>query len=328
VPRGSWGRTWLVVAVIVTALVVRYELFLRARGYHPSVKDDAYAWSWERMRVADDSQRTVALLGSSRIMLAFSGAAFEQTLPGWKYAQLGIDGSTPVAAFQDLAADPGFRGIAIVDMSEIGFLKASWASQAKHVETYHRRWREVGELAERWLATKVQSRLALTATRTMRLVGLWLRTGTWPRPPYLTTHADRTRFADYAIADVARLRKTRVDLIASWELTMRDPQIWLDEALALEPAIAAIEARGGRVVYVRMPTCDERWDAEEKITPKAQFWDVLATRTRAVTVHFKDYPQLAKLPCPDTSHIDSNDGPEFTRAFLEILRARGVFDRR
>jgi hypothetical protein len=64
------------------------------------------------------------------------------------------------------------------------------------------------------------------------------------------------------------------------------------------------------------------------MTPKAQFWDVLATRTRAVTVHFKDYPELAKFPCPDTSHIASKDGPEFTHALLEILRARGVFDRR
>jgi hypothetical protein len=97
--------------------------------------------------------------------------------------------------------------------------------------------------------------------------------------------------------------------------------------LLSEPAIAQIQARGGRVVYVRMPTCDERWTGDEIVFPKAQFWDQLAAQTRALTIHFKDYPELAKFPCPDTSHIESKDAPEFTRTLLDILQRHGAITR-
>jgi hypothetical protein len=76
-----------------------------------------------------------------------------------------------------------------------------------------------------------------------------------------------------------------------------------------------------------MPTCDERWTSDETVFPKARFWDQLAARTRAISIHFKDYPELSKFACPDTSHIASKDAPEFTRGVLAILKARGVLDR-
>lgn len=318
--------TWLVIAAMVAIIVVGYELFLRSRGYQPSVRDDEYSWAWERMRV-DDSPRTAALLGSSRIMLAFSPEAFRKTLPDWQYVQLGINGTTAIGALLDLANDPAFTGVAIVDISELGLLRTSWISQDTYIAAYHRRWHTLGAMLERWLATKVQSRVAMSATRGINTFGKLFRTGSWPTPPYVVTYPDRTRFADYSLADVARLRRVRVDRLNSWEPTMLDQQAWLADALAVEPAIASIEARGGRVVYVRMPTCDERLESDELAAPKTKFWDVLATRTRAVMVHFLDYPQLSRFSCPDTSHIASKDGPEFTRALLEILRARGVFDR-
>jgi hypothetical protein len=61
--------------------------------------------------------------------------------------------------------------------------------------------------------------------------------------------------------------------------------------------------------------------------PKDIFWDRLAARTHAQTIHFKEHPALATLECPDTSHIDSKDGPQFTRGVIDILRERGVISR-
>jgi hypothetical protein len=325
VPSGRWGATWLVVAAVVVAVVVRFELFLRSRGYQPSVKDDEYGWAWQRARVANDSPRTVALLGSSRMMLAFSAVAFRETLPGWTYAQLGINGTTPIGSLWDLADDRTFRGVALVDVSEPGFYKVSWEAQDRWIETYRRRWRSVGAMTERVLATYVQSHLAMLATRGIHTFGKAIRTGRWPRPPYVTTAADRSRFADFTLADLDRERGGRIDAIKTWDMTTLDPAVWLAEALEVEPAVAAIQARGGQVVYVRMPTCDERWAAEEQQTPKAAFWDQLARKTRAIAIHFKDDAVLSSFPCPDTSHIASKDGPAFTRRLLERLRERGVF---
>jgi hypothetical protein len=324
VPGGRWGATWLVVAVVVVAAVVRFELFVRSRGYQPSVKDDEYAWAWQRGRASDGSPHTIALLGSSRIMLAFSPSAFTEVLPGWRYVQLGINGTTPIGALLDLARDPAFRGVALVDLTEPAFYRVSWHAQDRYIETYHRRFRAVGAMAERRLATYVQSRIAMLATRGVHTFGKLWRTGRWPNPPYVTTFADRTRYADFSLTDVARQRSNRVELIKTWDTEMGDPEPWLAEALEVEDAVTEIQARGGKVVYVRMPTCDERWTADERQAPKAKFWDVLAARTSAATIHFKDDPVLASFPCPDTSHIASKDGHAFTRRLLQLLRDRGV----
>lgn len=327
VPGGRWGATWLVVAIAVAAVVVRYELFVRDHGYQPSVKDDEYAWAWERGRAADDSQRTVALLGNSRIMLGFSGEAFDAALPGWRYVQLGINGTMPIGTLWDLSRDEHFRGVVLVDITELGLELGAWPAQDKEIRTYHRRWRAIGAMAERWLATAVQSRLALLSTRGIHTFAKWRRTGKWPKPPYVVTHADRTRFADFSLTDVERQRQVRVDQIDALNIEINAPDVWLRGALEVEPAVAAIEARGGRVVYVRMPTCGARWDAEEKQHPKALYWDRLAAKSRVPMIHFKDYPDLASFECPDLSHIASADGPRFTRALIEILRAKGVFAR-
>src|SRR5690606_27900775 len=100
-----------------------------------------------------------------------------------------------------------------------------------------------------------------------------------------------------------------------------DASAWLSHALALELYVTLIHARGGKVIYLRMPTCDERWKADELTMPKRRFWDRLARVSRATLVHFKDHSTLSTFECPDTSHIDSKDGPRFTRALIDILIA-------
>jgi hypothetical protein len=322
VPSGPWGRTWIAAAAIVVVAAAGLEWLARARGYQPSVKDDEYAWAWARMRASDGSPHTVALLGSSRIHLAFSQPAFAAALPGWRSVQLAIDGTHPGDALIDLARDPQFRGIAIVDTIELGFSVEYRAGQDPYIATYHRRWRAPGAMLERWLATHIQARFAMLSDTGLR----GLQTG-WS-PPYVITYADRTQYADYARTDVAdRRRKQLARLGAVAPPTAHDAEVWLDEALQLEPAVAAIEARGGTVVYLRMPTCDERWSADQRREPRALFWDRLAARTHAVAIHFADHPSLRDFECPDTSHIATKDAPRFTRALIEILAERGVIPR-
>jgi len=323
VPTGPWGKTWLVALAAIAFAVIALETLARERGYRPSVKDDEYAWAWQRARV-DDAPHAVALLGTSRILLAFSPPAFAQALPDWTYVQLAIDGSQPAGSLIDLARDPDFRGVAIVDTTESGITPDNWRRQDAYVRAYHRRWRAPGAMAERWLATEVQRRLALLSD-----TGTHVLANGWTAPPYVTTFADRTQFADFSRTDVAKQRQRQLDRIAAEghppPPTERDAAAWLDQALRIEPFVAQIQARGGRVVFVRMPACDERWAADERETPKALFWDRFATRTHALAIHFADYSALRDFACPDTDHIDSKDAARFTSALLAILRDRGVF---
>ncbi len=316
----------LATAIVTLSAVIAIEVVVRANAFRPSVKDDEYLWALERTRASDESPATMAILGSSRILLAFNPTAFREELPRWKYVQLAVQGSRPLGALIDLALDPEFRGVALVDIVELNFSSEGLDTLKRELGAYRRGWRGVGELAERWLSKHVQEHLAVLSTGGLRaLRSLWVD-GVWPSPSYTTTAADRTRYADYTMVDAQARRKQRVARIDGWSDTL-DLRNWLAEPLALEIFVAMIQARGGNVVFVRMPTCDERWAYDESVAPKAQYWDRFAAVTRAQTVHFADYPQLSDFECPDTSHIDSSDGPRFTRALLQILIERGVVRR-
>ncbi len=325
VPGGRWGLVWLLTIAIVGGSVVGLELFARSRGFVPSVKDDEYAWALARGRAADHSPHTVAVLGASRILLAFSPQAFRAALPDWTYVQLARQGSHPLATLRDLAFDPAFRGVVLVDISEGGFDPSNWHSQDALVATYHRGWRSFGQLTERRLETAVQSHVALLASDGLRTIAALFVEHKLPRPFYTTTFSDRTKYADYNMTDVERRRLVQLARLDGYGGDVADPDAWLASALAQDIYVALIQARGGQVAYVRMPTCAERWQTDETKWPKALFWDRFARTTRAQTIHFKDYPALAGFACPDTSHIASKDGPAFTRAVIEILRERGVW---
>jgi hypothetical protein len=319
VPAGPWGRTWLAAAAIAVVCVAGVELAMRHRGYRPSVKDDEYAWAWQRARVADGSPRTVAILGTSRIHLAFSPSAFAAVLPDWTAVQLAIDGTQPAGALIDLAEDPGFRGVVIVDTLESGIVVGNRNSQRAYIAAYHRRWRAPGAMAERWLATHIQSRLAILSDTLPRIIA------TGAAPPYVAAFPDRTQFADYALADIAERRQKQLRRLTPTAPTPQQADAWLADVLEMEPYIAQIQARGGQVVYLRMPTCDERWATDQITEPRPLYWNRLAARTRAIAIHFDDFAALRSFECPDTSHIASRDGPRFTRAVIDILTERGVF---
>jgi hypothetical protein len=317
---------WLLAAVLIAGGVAGLEIYVRGRGYVPSVKDDEYAWAWARGRVSDGSPKTVAILGTSRILLAFSQQAFEDALPDYPVTQLAIDGTQPAGSLIDLAADDDFVGIAIVDTQEFGIAPENYHRQDAYVDAYHRKWRAPGAMAERWLATQAQERMALFEVSGMKpILNGWHAT-----PPYVVTHADRTQYADYSKAGIAKQKKRQVDKVEKKMLqrpvaTQQIADDWLAKAMQIEPYVDAIQARGGKVVFVRMPTCDERWELDQHDSPKDKFWDRFAARTAAVTVHFKDYPELSGFECPDTSHLDSKDAVAFTRGLVTVLQRKGVF---
>jgi hypothetical protein len=267
----------------------------------------------------------VAILGNSRILLAFDPDTFREQLPDYRYVQLAINGTMPMASLHELARDPEFRGIALVDAAEGAFIAENRDRQGSYLDAYARGWRAPGALVERRLATVVQTHVALLAVNGMRLLQSISSGHGFPDPPYVVTFADRTKYADYSLADAAAKRKARLEQLATpMYASDQTAALWLADAMWHEDAVTEIQRRGGRVVYVRLPTCDERWESDERWTPKSTYWDRLARHTKATTIHFRDVPALADLRCPDTSHIDSKDGPRFTRGLIEALRARGV----
>lgn len=318
----------LVLALIVAlSAVAGWEAYWRASGYEPALYDDRDFWSQERARaVAVDQERNLTIAGASRIQLAFSARTFERLRPDWTVNFLALNANYPTAVLEDLAADERFAGVLLVAVDARGLSHWYREMSAPWVRHYRRDFGPQRRI-ERRLLTALQQRLTIVGPSfnlVRRLIG-WIE----DRPPprhYTRLLEDRTIEADFSVADVSGLRRHFVDaLAAAYEAhPAPSPRQWVADLEPIRRAVETIEQRGGEVVFLRMPTADGHWALDQANYPREAYWDRLGEVTGAQTLHFADFPALANLTLPDTSHIDRTDRDRFTRDLVSILTEAGI----
>ena len=85
-------------------------------------------------------------------------------------------------------------------------------------------------------------------------------------------------------------------------------------------AVQKLRARGGKIVFVRLPVSGGLKALENQITPRNQTWDPLLQRTGVPGIHFEDFPELAGFNCPEWSHLSAGDSVEFSKRLVPHLR--------
>jgi len=327
--EGPWLRTWLLTIAVAVALLLGWEATLRRMGYRANVIDDEALWASQRARVySQGGQKAIVLLGDCRVQLGLVPEVLRDRFAGHRVVQLSIQETSPIATLRDLAADEKFDGIVVCGLDARSLCKDMWEMQQPYVDYYHQRF-GVNAGLNRFFTTLVQRTFA-AANPQLQWDDLAIRLARrqpLPAPYYIETHADRSRLADYRRVDLEAHRKWAYDRIR-WLSSNRElpgEQEWLQDALKVEPWVKAIQDRGGRVVFVQLPTTGPHLRFSEMVFPKAAYWDAFAARTSALCIHFQDVPQLAGFACPDTSHLDRTDAPRFTRELADVLQARGLF---
>jgi hypothetical protein len=86
-------------------------------------------------------------------------------------------------------------------------------------------------------------------------------------------------------------------------------------------AVEKLRARGGKIVFVRLPVSGGLKQIEDQITPRAKIWEPLLQQTNVPGIYFEDYPELAGFDCPEWSHLSAGDSVEFTKRLAPHLRA-------
>ena len=328
-PDHPWTYIWLLAGVVVLFTLGGVEGMWRSLGHRPSVVDDEALWSMARQRVADHNPKTVALLGASRIQLGFSLTSFEEKFPDRKVVQLAVDGRAPLACLRDLAQDEAFRGVVICGLTCRGLMAYTLEDQQPYVDYYHRYW-TLNAWCNRTISAWIQERLTVVEPRvSLRMVLSHLvKSHELPGPNYVLTRSNRSRDADYQLVDRRKHAQRRVDQTISSIANnpVPAPDEWLRQASVVEPMVERIQARGGRVVFVRFPMTGELWDYYQRVLPKDRYWDRFTAVTRAATIHFHDVPSLRGFDCPDLSHLDGRDAPQFTAALCDELIRRGVLE--
>lgn len=324
--RGSWALTWTVAVVCFLIMTVASEFAWRALRYRPTVIDSPALWKYWYSYVSCGQPKTIAIIGSSRIQTGISAAQLRLRLPQYRVSQLGkYGGESPIGVLRALADDDGFKGIVICDTLTPFLVRTAWDNQRELYECpagLRLRFEAV-------VGAYCQDSLSFNSRKTGVMDALrgLIENNRLPPPSHVRMRKDRTLAIDFAAIEGLQ-RRNAID-----EATYRRRYRFAhhptaddlrEELSEIDQFVGRIQARGGQVVFVRMPSSGGRLQIEEEYHPKVRYWDRFATMSRGVFIHAADLTNARGLTCPDNSHLDSDDALRFTDALVDDLFRREV----
>ncbi len=350
IPHADWSRALWAALLVAIAVMGAIELGLRARGYSPTVQDSPELWSLHRRQASNTSDRHLILIGASRVQLDLDLRVLREET-GLHPIQLAIDGGSFVPVLSDLAADPSMRSSILVDYVDHVLEGPGFDALAAEWVALHRSrpqpWEAPSLATETWLGHAVRSRLASFADGATAMTSLVSRLISPNRTEqYLRTQPDRSRLADYSrvrMPEFAISRAAhhigRADL-AGEQIIILERQSRIAAAIAdtaptqlsdtilrridaVARDVETIQARGGRVVFVRFPTSGAILAYDQRRFP-ASIMQTFRDRVPAPVLSFEEHVTLTGFDCPDGSHLDQRDRARFTRALARELAATGA----
>jgi hypothetical protein len=330
----------LATSLATLVLAAAWEIKCRSWGYAPTLNDTPDLWAMRRNAVKPDS---MVIIGDSRAWFDLDLDEIEHGL-GQRPVQLAIPGSCAYPVLANLADDPSFHGTVICSVVPIMFFAPGGPPVQNSLDAINRRRTQtVAQKASNEIGMFLEEHIAflkeddLTMGELLKRLPIPNRTGALvgpPLPPYFET-VDRERRArmvpQCAVAGPLqdRVKYGWLPLFTPPPLpTYIPPDVFLrGMADAVEArfkdaasAVMKIRARGGKVVFVRLPVSGELRKLEDRATPRTGRWDRLLRDSGAPGIYFTDYPELAGFTCPEWSHLSAPDSVEFTHRLVPHLR--------
>ena len=332
VPEQPWGRILLGVVVILALLVGGWEWYWRGFGVRPSISNTLGLWAIQRRRIDAGEGDATVLAGGSRLYFDIQLPVWER-LDGRRPIQLSFEGTSPLVAVEDLAADPNFTGRLVIavepDLLFSGYEARAGAARYARKESPSQR---IGQ----WLSMHfIEPFFAFDdpdyALQTVLARQAWpARPGRdWPTSvrKLSETEADRNTHLWRKVADDRRyLELVRRIWAEGFEPSDDDPppaqarRIEKEQIERMARAVATLRARGVKVLFVRMPSSGPYLAYENREYPRQRSWDALLAATDAPGIHFEDYPQLQGYYLPEWSHTTRAEGERLTAALYEIIQ--------
>ena len=337
---------WLLLAVLTTIftglLTLGWESYVRSKGYGPTLNDTEDLWASRRTIVDEEPNRTV-LIGSSRMLFDFDMDVYEKEF-GNRPLQLATVGTNPGPYLEDLANHQEYSGTVIVGVVP-GLFFAPGGPPLKSPLNHLKRFRDwsptqkfshqVSKIIEKWFAFLNDSDLTLNQL----LLNLKLPNRenviTKPElPPYFHEVDDErqggmTEFAANNSALQKRIQQIWIPLFTpppppkgkSEDEAKADFDKAVEMALInTKSHVEKIQKKGGKVIFLRLPSTGQLREMENKFTPRKDFWDRILETTGAPGIHFEDYDALKGFDCPEWSHLNRKDATEFTKRLMPILK--------
>jgi hypothetical protein len=342
IPQIPWRGITVVVVLAVMAATCAWEFYCRSIGYGPTLNDNEDLWTMTRRRVEPES---VVIIGDSRGWYDLDLDELQKGL-GKRPVQLAMGGSCAYPVLADLADDKTFHGTIICSFVPRLFFAPPGTPPMERGEKAVRRshTQTPAQRGSQYLAMPLEEHVAflkqqeLTLDEWLKCLPIPNRPGALvpPRPPPYFGTVDRERRARM-IEECARPGSELQKLIQQIWLplfTPPPPPSYIPEDVFMAKIKEAIEkrfhdtvaaaeklrARGGKIVFVRLPVSGGLKALEYKTTPRNRTWDPLLQATGAPGIYFEDFPELAGFNCPEWSHLSAGDSVEFSKRLVPHLR--------
>jgi hypothetical protein len=324
------GKSALLALIIVAAFFLSLELYLRNKGAVTDYDDSPELWAHSREMAYEPSDKATVFTGSSRIKYDLDIPTWEK-LTGNHAVQLAMVASSPRLFLTDLADDPNFKGKLIVDVTEVLFFSHRGTSYPEAFISYYKK-RTPAQKVSFVLDKPVEASFVFLNEGQYAINALLGKLHVTDRPgiyPFLDFPAGFTRnlfnrqnkMTDDFVADTNQQNQVK----ARWALLKNDPTPPMSGKdldavmLSVKKDVDKIRARGGEVIFTRTPSTGFFWMAEQHLFPRKAYWDRLLAETGCKGIYFGDYPVLAKLQCPEFSHLAPDGAVTYTTNLVNIL---------
>lgn len=329
-PTGEYIRFWMGIISLTTVFLVGSEYFWTGRGFLPSVVDSQVFWSEYRNHIyTTDKKKKLVIVGTSRAQLGIDPEILAREFVNHDVIHLAIDGALPYEVIKNLCEDPHFDGTILADVT-VPFLcatdSAETVTERIYLSYYTHNFQSAAAYEKRlntYLGALLQSQFTIFSPALSFKAILYSRF----QPEWLYFHMLFNRFRPAHYLDrltpqqLAKHRQERIERITQTPSKQISFAKFEDIAKnKLRTFNQEITSRGGQIFFIRMPTTGKHWQVDQELAPKHIFWDRLEELTGIPSIHFQDNPELSKFDCPDTSHLDARDVPEFTRALGKIIQ--------
>ena len=328
-------KSSLTVAILLgLGLLATWEWYWQSQGYQSELDDNKALWAINRAKVDHLSSKDVIILGSSRAHFDLQLNEWEE-ITGKRPIMLASDGTTPSPVFKDIVENTDFKGTVVIGVAPGLFFSAEgkgfmWNRAQVRIDYFY----------DQTYAQKANHLLSLPLERSFSFLN-----GSeeqWTDDIDLKTLVNSIHFGDrggpppvpfnnFGFVDndrnVTMFEKTKTDtafantIINAWRVfSSGAPPAALEPMVGFyNKLITKLEARGGSVIFLRLPSSGSVRERELAHIPREKFWDVFLVEVNSPGYHFEDYPQLNQFTCPEESHLYTPDARILTKELLQIM---------
>jgi hypothetical protein len=320
-------HVYLAALILLAAMTAGLEVYWRSRGCSPNVPDSTDLWCYHWSRVGGDDPKLVVAIGTSRIRTALRPEVLRDSLPGYRFIQLGINGpSNSLGLLAEISRIPRFRGLVLCDLLPPTMDPEQGEAQ---VALAHRPITRVQAL-DTYLRALVCDRFAVlnSSVALRKCLTLHNESDEKDDPLRLRVHADRALDVGYSSRETMQTqRDVRLrDYAGRYHSARRYKNIseFKQTVGPVAQSVARIRKNGGQVIFLRLPSSGARHELEESEFSSKLYFDALATATSAPWFGPTELSHDGDLDCPDESHLSPNAARLLTTRLFEALRLRGL----